>query len=380
MIKTLAVLLSSAALCQAALIPMGLSPAGSDAGTGLSPANVVPAVTNSTGSGGAISGGLVFDTDTSMLMLTIGYGSAAGFTDLTGAATNLTLNGPAATNQNAAVLFDLSPFSFPAVNPALGGVIFGSVIIPTNAVGDLLAGNDYITIGTETNATGEIRGQLVSLLLMITCPTNSTVQCGTAAMVPVQVSDPGGNAITAVWSLNGNAVQTNQVPASHPPVPTNIVFTAELPLGTNELEVVATDSANNSASCDTTVTVIDTIAPVISNVCASVKSLWPPNHKLVAVTISAKVTDNCGSAKWCITKVQSNESVNGKGDGNTSPDWQIVGDHTVLLRAERSGTGSGRIYTITVQAKDSSGNLSSPKTVTVTVPKSQGNDKGHGED
>ena len=94
---------------------------------------------------------------------------------------------------------------------------------------------------------------------------------------------------------------------------------------------------------------------------------------MVTVTINtAKVTDNCGPAKWHIIKVQSNEPVNGKGDGNTSPDWIILSDHTVSLRAERSGTGSGRIYTITVQAYDASGNLSTPKTVTVTVPKSQG--------
>ena len=170
----LAVLLSSAAVCQATLIPLGISPAGTDAGTGLSPANEVPAVTNSTGSGGAISGGLVFDTGSSMLMVTAGYGSSAGFTDLTGPATSLTLNGPASTNQNAAVLFDLSPFSFPAVNPAAGGVIFGSVVVPTNAVADLLAGFDYINIGTATNASGEIRGQLVPLTPTVTCPAAST--------------------------------------------------------------------------------------------------------------------------------------------------------------------------------------------------------------
>ena len=78
---------------------------------------------------------------------------------------------------------------------------------------------------------------------------------------------------------------------------------------------------------------------------------------------------------WHITQVTSNEPVNGKGDGNTAPDWQILGNHTVALRAERSGNGSGRIYTITIQASDANGNLSDPKTVTVTVPKSQGKKK-----
>ena len=57
-------------------------------------------------------------------------------------------------------------------------------------------------------------------------------------------------------------------------------------------------------------------------------------------------------------------------------DWKINGDHKVKLRAERSGQGSGRIYTITVQASDEAGNLSDPKTITVTVPHDQG--KGNG--
>jgi hypothetical protein len=372
--QVFAVLLSSFAVCQAALIPIGISPAGSSAAIGLSPANeVLPAVSNSTGSGGPISGGLVFDTDSSTVTLAVGYGSAAGFADLTGPATSMTLNGPAGTNQNAAALFYLYPFNFPAVNPARGGIIFGSVIFPTNAVADLLAGFDYISISTATNSNGEIRGQLVSLLPTIVCPEATTIQCGTPAKVPVQVNDPAGNAMTVVWSLNGVPVQTNQVPANHPPVATNVVFTAGLPLGTNLIEVVVTDSADYTASCSTTVAVVDTIAPVITDASASPNVLWPPNHQMVPVTISARLTDNCGPPCWRVIKVKSSEPVNGLGDGNTSPDWQILGDHKVSLRAERSGLGSGRVYTITIQARDASGNLSVPKTVTVTVPKSQGN-------
>jgi len=365
----------AAAAVQGTLIPLGISPAGTDAAVGLSPFNEVPAVSNSTGSGGPISGGLVFDTGSSTLMLTVGYGSAAGFTDLTGPATSLTLNGPAGTNQNAGVLFDLAPFGFPAVNPAQGGVIFGSVVVPTNDVPDLLAGLDYINIGTATNASGEIRGQLVPLLPTIVCPDAITVQCGSPAVVQLGVSDPAGNAMTVVWSLNGTPVQTNQVPASHPPFATNVVFSAELPSGTNLIEVVVTDTANYTAACSTTVTVVDTIAPVIRSASASPNTLWPPNHKMVTITVNATVTDNCGPVGWKIIGVQSNEPVNGLGDGDTAPDWQILGNHTLFLRAERSGTGSGRVYTITLQASDASGNLSAPKTVTVTVPKSQGKNK-----
>jgi len=389
-----AVLLSSAVVSQAALISIGISPAGTDTAVGLNPSNEVPAVLNSAGSGGSISGGLVFDTDTYTLMLTVGYGSAAGFTDLTGQATILTLNGPAGTNHNAAVLVDLAALSFPAVNPAQGGIIFGYVAVPTNEVASLLAGLDYINIGTAINANGEIRGQLIPMMPIIVCPEPTTNECSAPAAVSVQVSDPAGYAMTAVWSWNGIPMQTNQLPASLPPVTTNIAFTAELPLGTNLIEIVITDSASNSASCSTTVTVVDTIAPVIQSVSASVKTNCLLNDGWVLVTVSATVTDNCSSATWKIIGVQSNESTNKWGDGpkagdqggngskagdkrgngpkasdklgncHTSQDWVIWGDHMVLLSAE----GTNRVYTITIQAKDATGNLSLPSTVTVTVP------------
>ena len=43
-------------------------------------------------------------------------------------------------------------------------------------------------------------------------------------------------------------------------------------------------------------------------------------------------------------------------DGNTAPDWEIVDSHHVRLRAERSGRGNGRVYTITITCTDGSGN------------------------
>jgi hypothetical protein len=91
---------------------------------------------------------------------------------------------------------------------------------------------------------------------------------------------------------------------------------------------------------------------------------------MVPVNVSVAVTDNCDAAvlQSChIVLVTSNEPISGNGDGNTAPDWQIAGNLTANLRAERSGPGTGRIYTLTVQCTDSAGNSSSRET-TVTVP------------
>jgi hypothetical protein len=83
------------------------------------------------------------------------------------------------------------------------------------------------------------------------------------------------------------------------------------------------------------------------------------------VTVNYTSTDNCG-VESCSLTVTSNEAVNGTGDGDTDPDWEIIDDHHVKLRAERAANGSGRIYTITITCTDHQGNAST-KTVEVRV-------------
>ena len=78
----------------------------------------------------------------------------------------------------------------------------------------------------------------------------------------------------------------------------------------------------------------------------------------VNVTVNYTVTDNCGS-NTCTLSVSSNEPLNGTGDSDTAPDWEIVDAHHVRLRAERAGTGAGRIYAVTITCRDSAGNSSS---------------------
>jgi hypothetical protein len=85
-------------------------------------------------------------------------------------------------------------------------------------------------------------------------------------------------------------------------------------------------------------------------------------------TVNYTATDNCGVI--CTLSVASNEPINGLGDGDQTPDWVVVDAHHLLLRAERSGKGSGRVYTITVTCIDGSGNTV-VKTVTVQVPSNQ---------
>ena len=159
---------------------------------------------------------------------------------------------------------------------------------------------------------------------------------------------------------------------------------AVFPLGVTTVTFTAKDGSGNIATAMTTVTVVDTTPPVIDDVAASPSSLWPPNHKMVPVTLTVDVSDICDATPSCkVISITSNEPVDGKGDGHTSPDWQIVDDLRVQLRAERAGGGNGRVYTITVRCTDDSGN-SATRSVSVRVAHDQSkvhhhHDHDHGQ-
>jgi beta-lactamase superfamily II metal-dependent hydrolase len=144
------------------------------------------------------------------------------------------------------------------------------------------------------------------------------------------------------------------------------------PLGMTTVNCSATDAAGNSAPGQFTVTVRDTTPPAISPVSATPAVLWPPNHALVPVTITAAASDIADPLASCaIASVASSEAIDGLGDGDTAPDWTVWSGLTVKLRAERGGGGIGRIYTIGVRCSDQAGNTSNA-TQTVIVPHDRG--------
>ena len=176
-------------------------------------------------------------------------------------------------------------------------------------------------------------------------------------------SDPNGDLLTHTWTGGFTAgVAMGEMPT---------VSFAGLGDFTVDLEV---DDGLLSASCSATVTVQDTTPPELT-LTVSPTVLWPPNHKMVSIEATIAATDVCDSAPTVtLVSITSNEPDNGKGDGNTTGDIQAAAfgtdDRDFLLRAERSGKGTGREYTITYELSDGSGNTTQKQAV-VTVPKSQ---------
>jgi len=138
--------------------------------------------------------------------------------------------------------------------------------------------------------------------------------------------------------------------------------------GTYVVTYDATDDSGNSAAQVTrTVIVEDTIPPEFS-LSVEPNVLWPANHKMVKITPSWTVSDNCDeSPDVTLVSITMNEEDDAKGDGHTSDDIQISANGSIYLRAERSGKGSGRVYTITYRAVDDAGNVV-VDSATVKVP------------
>jgi hypothetical protein len=116
------------------------------------------------------------------------------------------------------------------------------------------------------------------------------------------------------------------------------------------------DAAGNSATRPVTVTVPpDTTAPVISGLSATPGFIWPPNNKLVNVTVSVSASDDVDATPSCkLTSVT----------GGNAADAAITGAFTANVR-----TTSGNSYSLTVSCHDAAGNTSQAS-VRVCISKS----------
>jgi hypothetical protein len=117
----------------------------------------------------------------------------------------------------------------------------------------------------------------------------------------------------------------------------------------------------------------DVTPPVIS-VSATPKTLWPPNGKMVPVTISGTIKDtesgvNTSTAAYAVTDEYGLIQPSGH---FTILDASGRYSFTIQLQASRNGNDrDGRQYIITVSAQDKAGNKGSAATG-VTVPQNQG--------
>lgn len=114
---------------------------------------------------------------------------------------------------------------------------------------------------------------------------------------------------------------------------------------------------------------IDSTPPSLA-LSPSPATLWPPNNKLVTVTVAVEVSDDTDPRPAVkLLSVTCDDACNAAQDVVDAA--LNKDDRSFQLRATRKGGGSGRTYTITYSATDAAGNQVT-KTATVRVPHDQG--------
>jgi hypothetical protein len=263
----------------------------------------------------------------------------------------------------------------------------GASATDTYSLGVSFAGEDIVLI--ENALVGEIPDEPIPVQFhrapLAVIDADRLVEANRAGGASIELCgsrsfDPEGASLTYSWSgpfPEGGGTVTGECP------------TVTLPLGGSAVTLVVSDGAISSVPASVDITVQDTTPPSVSAV-LNEHLLWPANHKYRAVGISANIWDEVDAAPELRLSVESNEDDDstGDGDGNTRGDilvvlrdgtelvsspghpsiechWDDVSE--IYLRAERSGKGKGRQYTITLTATDFAGNEGTAK-ATVVVP------------
>ena len=197
----------------------------------------------------------------------------------------------------------------------------------------------------------------------IQCPSPLTVEC--TGQSGIRADDPQLDSFFSGVSATDVCSTVLAISNNAP---------AMLPLGQTLVSFTTTDVSGNGAGCASTVTVADSVAPMVA-LTVNRQVLWPPDHRLVPITAQVSVADRCDpSVSFQLVSITSSEPDNGLGDGDKPGDIQGAelgtADTSFALRAERSGLGSGRVYAIVYRASDDSGNTREG-TVFVRVPLNQ---------
>jgi hypothetical protein len=201
------------------------------------------------------------------------------------------------------------------------------------------------------------------------------------------VVDVGVNFVSPSGAQNHFVITNISPPVTQASGTINVTFPQFDEIGTWTVNsVIVIDAVSNFHSYTTTelaqlgfptnlvvVGQVEDVTPPVVTVFATPKTLWPPNGKMVTVTISGTITDTESGVNASTAAFEVKDEY-----GLIQPSGQITtldasGRYSfrIQLQASRKGNDrDGRLYTIIVSAQDKEGNQGSNSTI-VTVPHDQ---------
>jgi hypothetical protein len=249
-----------------------------------------------------------------------------------------------------------------------GHCTFAAQAIPTSATCDddgvyTLTVTATDSFGQATTASFHLQVDNVPPTLVVSGPASGASP--RSVTFNGIVTDPGANdtlTCTIAWG-DGS-------PAETVPVAGGFCSAAHTYADALAAATITATAADDDGGVSPTRTIALTFnrPPVCTDVRAlGVANLWPPNHKLVLITLTGATDPDGNPLTYRIDGVTQDEKITGGGSGNTAFDAQRASGGSVYLRSERAGTGDGRVYTIAYTVTDNGG-LSCSGTIDVAVP------------
>jgi HYR domain len=264
------------------------------------------------------------------------------------------------------------------------------VTVPGPITAEATSGAGAKVTFTGVSATDIVDGTIAT----VTCvpPSGSTFPLG-ATSVTCSATDSHGNTGTASFTVtvrdttppvvtvpgpitaeatspagavvNYSGVSAVDLVDGSVPVTCKPASGSVFPFGTTVVTCTATDAHGNTGSASFTVKVQDTTPPAVTATAAPNTLLWSPNKTMTPVVITGTVTDASPvTASFSVLDEYGTVQPSGTITLNANGSYSF----TVYLQAWRAGTDSdGRLYVVTVTAKDAWGNVGSAST-NVTVP------------
>jgi K319L-like, PKD domain/FG-GAP repeat len=187
--------------------------------------------------------------------------------------------------------------------------------------------------------------------------------------------DDGGDTLSYQWTQVGVPTVTLSSTTSSSPT-----FTAP-PVGPGGVDLVFQLVVSDDDPVNLLSSIADEVTIHVANIndppncAAATASLdlgWPPNHRMVPVSIQNVADPENNAVTITIDGVTQDEPVSGISNGDSSPDAVIQPSDpadSVLLRLERDATENGRVYVVYFTGSD--GFESCNGTIMVSVPHSR---------
>ncbi|MBD3919479.1 right-handed parallel beta-helix repeat-containing protein [Paenibacillus sp. PR3] len=143
--------------------------------------------------------------------------------------------------------------------------------------------------------------------------------------------------------------------------------------GRYQIDYRSVDHSGNVEPFKTFEVNIDRTAPQLA-ISLDQTMIWPANKKMVPIHVAVASSDSVsGLESVVLTSITSNEKLQPTDIQKANYNVPLIdSSDSFEVRADRSGDGDGRVYTITYTAKDLAGNAATAS-VNVTVPHDQSN-------